>query len=281
MGEPASVRYKNPGAMWGRTGPRPSAEREVATNYPLAVKWGSTLTVYLSDGLGQGNNIAVFPTFVQGICAQLDLWRTSAKYRNKRFADAIAIWSGGNEVASYIQFVLARVPGMTPDTVFDDAFWMSREGIAFLKAQAWHEAGKQYPASDADWIEARRRVFDGVFDGVDAPVTQPPPDIEPAPTDGTGSGPSIPPVIFPPSYPTPYPTPRPVPAPVPAPVVLPWWKRVWTKAVATVSGIFGGGFYFGGFKITPELILSLTLAASVAGIGLAVYFVGKHKNWWG
>ena len=145
MAEPASIRYKNPGAMWGSA---------------LAIKWGaSKQAVSLNDGTGQGNNIAVFPTYVQGICAQLDLWRTSKHYKNKSFADAIAIWSGGNHVESYIKFVLARVPGMTRNTVMDDAFWRSSMGIAFLKAQAWHEAGKRYPAPDADWIEAQRRVF--------------------------------------------------------------------------------------------------------------------------
>lgn len=147
MTEPASIRYKNPGAMWGSK---------------LAIKWGaSPRAVTLNDGKGQGNNIAVFPTYVQGICAQLDLWRTSPNYRNKRFADAIRIWSGGNYVESYIAFVLKRVPGMTRDTIMDDAFWKSAKGIAFLKAQAWHEAGKQYPAPDADWIEAQRCVFAG------------------------------------------------------------------------------------------------------------------------
>ena len=145
--EPASIRYKNPGAMWGSA---------------LAIKWGAEKKpVVLNDGKGQGNNIAVFPTYVQGICAQLDLWRTSKNYRNKRFADAIAIWSGGNEVESYIRFVLARVPGMTRDTIMNDAFWKGPMGIQFLKAQAWHEAGKQYPAPDADWVEAQRRVFAG------------------------------------------------------------------------------------------------------------------------
>lgn len=143
---PASIRYKNPGAMWGS---------------PLAKKWGSTKTVALKDGTGQGNNIAVFDTWVQGICAQLDLWRTSKHYRNKQFKDAIKIWSGGNHVEAYIKFVLDRIPGMTRNTVMDDAFWRSEMGIAFLKAQAWHEAGRRYPAPEADWIEAQRRVFAG------------------------------------------------------------------------------------------------------------------------
>jgi hypothetical protein len=145
--EPASIRYKNPGAMWGSA---------------LAIKWGAAKQpVTLNDGKGQGNNIAVFPTYVAGICAQLDLWRSSKNYRNKRFAEAIAIWSGHNNVESYIAFVLKRVPGMTRNTIMDDAFWRSDKGIAFLKAQAWHEAGKEYPAPDADWIEAQRIVFAG------------------------------------------------------------------------------------------------------------------------
>lgn len=155
--EPASIRYRNPGAMWGS---------------PLAIKWGAAKNpVSLNDGTGQNNNIAVFPSYVAGICAQLDLWRSSARYKNKRFADAIAVWSGGNHVESYIAFVLARVPGMNRNTVMDDAFWKSPMGIAFLKAQAWHEAGKQYPAPDADWIEAQRRVFGG---GVPAAAPKPP-----------------------------------------------------------------------------------------------------------
>lgn len=145
--------------MWGRTGPRPSAERVAATNAPIPKKWGSTQTVYLSDGLGQGNNIAVFDTWVQGICAQLDLWRTSPRYKNKRFEDAIRTWSGGNNVPSYIAYVKARVPGITENTIMDDAFWNGPMGLAFLKAQAGHEAGKPIPAPDADWIEAQRLVF--------------------------------------------------------------------------------------------------------------------------
>lgn len=160
MTEPASIRYKNPGAMWGSA---------------LAVKWGAQKkAVVLNDGKGQGNNIAVFPTFELGICAQLDLWRSSKNYRNKSFADAIRIWSGGNNVEDYIAFVLKRVPGMTRNTIMDDAFWRSPSGIAFLKAQAWHEAGKPYPAPDADWLAAQRRVFAGAVPTVapSAPVAK-------------------------------------------------------------------------------------------------------------
>ena len=161
MTEPASIRYKNPGAMWGK-------------GNKIAEKWGSTETIMLNDGLGQGNNIAVFPTYVQGICAQLDLWRTSPHYRNKRFADAIAVWSGHNNVPSYIAYVKARVPGITENTIMDDAFWSGPMGIAFLKAQAGHEAGKQYPAPDEDWIEAQKRVFSGAATPAPSPAPSKP-----------------------------------------------------------------------------------------------------------
>jgi hypothetical protein len=96
---------------------------------------------------------------VDGICAQLDMWRTSKFYKNKRFADAIHTWAGGNNVPSYISFVKQHVPGMTEDTIMDDAFWRSPLGLGFLKAQAWHEAGQPCPVSDQEWAEAQRRVF--------------------------------------------------------------------------------------------------------------------------
>ena len=159
--EPASIRTKNPGAMWGNA---------------LAKKWGSTETITLHDGLGQGNNIAVFPTYVQGICAQLDLWRTSPNYRNKRFADAINTWDGHNNTPSYIAYVKARVPGLTEDTIMDDAFWRGPMAIPFLKAQAGHEAGKTYPAPDEDWVEAQKRVMGG---SVTVAVSPSPPIVHP------------------------------------------------------------------------------------------------------
>lgn len=157
MTEPASIRYKNPGAMWGGNA--------------ISKRWGEMGNVSLNDGLGQGNRIAVFPDYVHGICAQIDLWRTP-HYHNKRFGDAIAIWSGGNWVTSYIKFVTDRVPEMSAGTIISDAFLSSQTGIKFLKAQAWHEAGKKYPAPDSDWIEAQRRVFGGT--AAPAPADSPP-----------------------------------------------------------------------------------------------------------
>lgn len=203
--EPASIRYKNPGAMWGSA---------------LAIKWGAQkVAVKLKDGTGQNNNIAVFPTYVQGICAQLDLWRTSKHYRNKPFKDAIRVWSGGNHVESYIAFVLKRVPGMTRDTVMDDAFWRSPMGIAFLKAQAWHEAGKPYPAPAADWLEAQRRVFGSL-----PPMQeQHEPEIIPLPPARPPDDPGI--------------------EPVEPAKKQPWYKKAWTWISSGGIGAIGAGIW--------------------------------------
>lgn len=149
--EPAAIRTKNPGAMWPG---------------PIATKWGSKEWVYLNDGTGQGgggrgNKIAIFDNWVGGICAQLDLWRSSPKYRNQPFAVAIDTWCGHNHTESYIAYVLKRVPTMTRNTIMNDVFWRSASALAFLKAQAAHEAGKQIPAPDSDWITAQKRVMGG------------------------------------------------------------------------------------------------------------------------
>lgn len=142
----ASIRSNNPGAMWGK-------------GNKLAEKWGSTGTESLKDGLGQGNNIAYFPTKVQGACAQFDFWHSSNHYHNKTLREAITTWSGGNWVSSYLKFLKARVPGLTDDTVIDDAFLSGPKGIQLMKAQANHEAGQPYPMTDVEWAEAQRRVF--------------------------------------------------------------------------------------------------------------------------
>lgn len=146
--EPASIRYNNPGAMWGK-------------GNPIAAKWGAGQTMSLNDGLGQGNNIAIFPTKVQGACAQFDLWHSSSHYHNKPLQDAIRTWSGGNSWQQYCSFLISKTPRLTMNTIINDAFLGSPDGIAMMKAQAWHEAGKEYPMSDAEWEEAQQNVFGG------------------------------------------------------------------------------------------------------------------------
>ena len=145
---PASIRYNNPGAMWGK-------------GNPIATKWGAGGTEDLNDGLGQGNNIAIFPDMVHGAAAQYDLWHSSKNYHTKTLAAAIETWSGGNSWRAYVSFLCAHTPGLKSSTVINDVFLNSPSGIAMMKAQAWNEAGRPYPMTDAQWAEAQKMVFDG------------------------------------------------------------------------------------------------------------------------
>ena len=166
---PASIRYKNPGAMWGQ-------------GNPVAAKWGNTSTVTLNDGKGQGNNIATFPSYVNGIAAQLDLWRTSSHYKNKRFDIAINTWCGGNSHTQYVQHMVSRVPGLTASTVMNDDFWSDEDrAVLFLKTQASMEAGQEYPAPNEDWHTAYKMVMKGVKPRPSQPAPAPTPVPKPVP----------------------------------------------------------------------------------------------------
>lgn len=136
---PASIRYKNPGAQW--PGPR-------------ATKWGSTSYVTLNDG--QGNKIAVFPTFVQGAAAQFDLW--ASNYTGMTLKAAIDKWSGHNSPASYVAF-LEKNTGISINTKVTKTLLASPAGWKLLKAQSRWEAGQPIPMTDAEWQLAQTKVF--------------------------------------------------------------------------------------------------------------------------
>lgn len=139
MTEPASIRYKNPGAQW------PGAR---------ATKWGSTQYVTLNDG--QGNKIAVFPTFVQGAAAQFDLW--ASNYTGMTLKAAIDKWSGHNSPAPYVAF-LEKNTGVSINTKVTRELLASPTGWKLLKAQSRWEAGKPIPMTDAEWQLAQKKVF--------------------------------------------------------------------------------------------------------------------------
>lgn len=155
---PASIRYNNPGAMWGGK---------------HANKWGATNTVGLNDGTGQGNTIGVFPTKVQGAAAQFDLWRIG--YVGMSLSAAIRKWSGGNSSSAYMNFLNDKTGIRSTDTV-TATLLAGPKGLALMKAQAQWEAGKPYPMSDAEWITAQNMVFPGANPA-------PPPDIPKATAD--------------------------------------------------------------------------------------------------
>ena len=148
---PASIRYKNPGAMWGGNA--------------ITHKWGEQGNVALNDGLHQNNHIAVFPDFVHGAAAQFDLWHTSKNYHNQQLAHAIRTWSGGNSWPEYVHYLAKHVPQLTGNTVVTDEVLKGSIGIALMKAQAQMEAGQPYPMTDDEWAQAQRLVFPTVMKG--------------------------------------------------------------------------------------------------------------------
>lgn len=140
---PAAIRYKNPGAMWPGK---------------IATKWGSAEWIRLQDG--QGNKIAVFPTFVQGAAAQFDLWAT--KYTTgETLKELIDRWSGHNSPAAYVRFLEART-GTSINTVMTKQFLASPAGWKLMKAQSRWEAGQEMPLTDAEWQQAQKMVFAGL-----------------------------------------------------------------------------------------------------------------------
>lgn len=164
---PASIRYDNPGAMWGGK---------------HAQRWGATDTIGLHDGLGQGNNIAVFPTKTQGAAAQFDLWRRL--YTGISLAEAVRRWSGGNSSTAYVAF-LAKSSGIDLHENVTPALLASRRGLALMKAQAAWEAGRikdGYPMSDAEWMAAQNMVFAGANPASPPAPPAPPPSPPAQPT---------------------------------------------------------------------------------------------------
>lgn len=139
--EPAALRYNNPGAQW---------------DGPIAKRWGSTQHVVLADG--QGNHIAIFPTKVQGACAQMDLWRS--RYTGLTLQAAVTKWCGGNFPAAYMNFLELKT-GINRTEPVTAAFLASELGLKLMKAQAQWEAGKPYPMTDAEWRQAQAAVFRG------------------------------------------------------------------------------------------------------------------------
>ena len=173
MTDPASIRYRNPGAMWGG---------------PHARLWGAVNDIVLNDG--QSNHIAVFPTFVKGGAAQFDLWRKA--YAGMTLPAAIKKWSGGNSNSAYASF-LVKNSGIGADEPITNAILSSSRGLELMKQQARWEAdktrlGESYPMTDFEWMQAQQLVFGPAKMSPpppppDIPMPQPKPQ-QPAPSGG-------------------------------------------------------------------------------------------------
>lgn len=143
MKQPASIRYSNPGAMWGGNA--------------IARKWGALGNIKLDDGfVSQNNHIALFPDKVHGAAAQFDLWHHA--YAGLTLENAIRKWSGGNSSETYMHFLCERT-GLEPSSIVSQNMLAGPTGLKLMQAQAHWEAGRDYPLSDAEWAEAQKMVF--------------------------------------------------------------------------------------------------------------------------
>lgn len=167
---PASIRHKNPSAM-GRGA--------------SAKFFGASANTRLSDG----NTITTFPTSVDGASAQMHLlW--SPAYRGLSVWDALHKWGDGatlekrgkvyearQRTGGYVAAIEQRSRFKRGDIITQAMMENAALAIEFCKAQAWHEAGQEYPMSDAQWVEAHEQfmvVIGGAKPDLDrvAPVPQ-------------------------------------------------------------------------------------------------------------
>lgn len=134
---PASIRTNNPGAMW-------FAEWQK--------KYGVLGKQNLADGLGQGNNIGMFPTPEAGAAAQFELLqRYGAKGWDLR--KAITTWSGGNSSDQYVKSVAGKL-GMSPDAKLSALMGDQTSATRLAQYMAQQEAGKAFPMSQQQWGNA-------------------------------------------------------------------------------------------------------------------------------
>lgn len=120
-----------------------------------ALKFGAIGSETLNDG--QANKIATFPTKVAGAAALFHLLYNS--YVNMTLRAAIAKWSGGNHVESYLGNLRSETGIAPADVVTPELLKYAPTAIALGKAMAKHEAGRPYPMTDDEWKEAHTMAF--------------------------------------------------------------------------------------------------------------------------
>ena len=145
---PATIRFRNPGGAY----PGPSSR-------PFG---GATHAI-----IGGGHQIAIFPTMVDGASSMMHLLHRV--YAGLTFSAAIAKWSGGNNINSYLRVIEAKTRWTRHDYVTKQLLETPDMAIELCKAMAWHEAGREYPMTDAQWLEAHEQ-FMTVIGGGSVPI---------------------------------------------------------------------------------------------------------------
>lgn len=141
---PASIRNKNPGAMY----PGPSARKFGSRSFQ---------TLKSHDGV---HKIATFPSDVQGAAALFDLL-SSPSYANgqRTLKECITKWCGGYYVGTYLK-VLEEKAGISADSVLTrDMLADPTIAVPIGRAMAWQEAGRDYPLDEAGWAQGHALAF--------------------------------------------------------------------------------------------------------------------------
>ncbi|WP_144083606.1 hypothetical protein [Hyphomicrobium nitrativorans] len=161
MSIPASVRHRNSGAQY----PGPSSRLFGGSSHAI---------------IGGGHRIATFPTMVDGASAHMHLLHRV--YAGLTFSAAIAKWSGGNNINSYLRVIESRTRWTRHDYVTKQLIETPDMAIELCKAMAWHEAGREYPMTDAQWVEAHEQ-FVTVIGGGSVPIDRVAPVPQTAPLE--------------------------------------------------------------------------------------------------
>lgn len=135
---PASIRYRNPGASY----PGPSSKPFGGTTHAI---------------IGGGHKIAIFPTMVDGASSMMHLLHRV--YTGMTIGAAIAKWSGANHTNDYLRVIEARTRWTRHDYVTKGLLEDAELAIELCKAMAFHEAGREYPMTDAQWREAHQQFM--------------------------------------------------------------------------------------------------------------------------
>lgn len=160
---PASIRNKNPGAM-----------------YPgqAATKFGSRSyqTLVSKDGT---HRIATFPTDEQGAAAQFWLLSQPSYANGKRtIEECIKKWCGGFYVSTYLK-VLESQAGVTRKSVLTQKMLRDPSiAIPLARAMALQEAGRDYPLGEDGWQKAHTMAFGMSLAPVEAPSVPAPEKME-------------------------------------------------------------------------------------------------------
>lgn len=141
---PASIRNNNPGAM--KLGlPGSSARR-----------FGGVMGETLKSADGK-HEIAYFPTHEHGAAALFHLLHTH--YTDRTLQSAIEKWCGKIRANSYLNLIEQRCDIRRGDMLTKAHLADPGSAVPLAKAMARHEAGREYPMTEEDWLEAYEMAF--------------------------------------------------------------------------------------------------------------------------